>query len=65
MSSIREEVWEELLKWKTILVDRFVKRCEKIQQTGQCWQGWLGRIGQWCSLHEFDPSEVEPIPTLS
>lgn len=36
-----------------------------MQQTGHCWQGSPGIIGQLCSLQEFAPSdESESIATL-
>ncbi len=36
-----------------------------MQQTGHCWQGSPGTIGQFCSLQEFASSdESESIATL-
>ena len=40
-------------------------RGEKVQQTGQCWQGRFGTTGQFCPLQGSVPSlEAEQISTL-
>ncbi len=42
-----------------------MEKGEKVQQTGHCWQGSPGIVGQLCSLQELAPSdESESISTL-